>query len=203
MGIFDELGEEHMLTYLFYEQKYPEQETLFDQTGICYARDDSQVMFDRYTIYTFLWHEGTRPRQESRKTNARGKGDWSKPIPAIPMTAAPNTDSIQVEMLRMAGDEACERMGMIPQDLLKGNDDSWALAIMHVLAPDSRAAINESILSDQPPPNILNPLFDLQPEYAEDAVNRMPGGQYEQVVQFMVERIQAANSAAVQTYTAH
>lgn len=196
MAVYDELGEQHMLTFLFYSQKYPEQETLFDELGMCVAIDESQVQFNHYSHYLFLWHEGKRPHQESRKANVQDTRDWRKPVPAIPMTAAPNTDSIQIEMLKMAGDEACQRLGMDPEDIIKEKDDAWALAVMHVLAPDSRAAINESILSDPPPPSIMNPLFDLQPEYVEDAINRMPGGQYEALVQWMVERAKAMPSLA-------
>ena len=190
--IYDNQGEEAMLAYLLFAKA----DILVDKRlwepvlSYCILRDKTSVRrIDRPNPhYHFQWKDlnGTLKSEERPATIA---GNPALPEPLITLVEWPHTDSIQLEVMEYARQEASRRLGVNTKEA--NPDDSQTLATMHILAPKAREAVNNAILEDRQPDSITAELQALQEEYAQDAIGLMPPDQFEALVQQATRELQA------------
>ena len=83
-------------------------------------------------------------------------------------------------------DEAARQQGLDPGVLVEIQDDAIVLAIMHLMAPGGRAAVNEVIQQNGQPGHLAADLEALQSDLAQDVILSMPDNDFQNLVLWSV-----------------
>ena len=196
LTIYDEEGEDAMVSYLTFAQRYPDK-ALWDHSMMCTLPDGSRIVItnDERTqpestyCYTFRWTEPDRQAEERRPLRHRGR--FEAPEPCQPAISWPHTDSIQLLLLEFARAEAHRRLGIDRDEAVDPRDDDYLLSIMQRKAPSARSAVNEAINHNSQPESIIAILDALQHDWVEDAIQRMKPEDYEALVEMAMAELAA------------
>ena len=189
-NLYDSLGITALENYLRHTRAAPYSEPPWSRyrTPTIELPDDSMVRLlilpgHQTQTLQFLWQDEQRTFHEI----LRDVPDSIKPqrttepeLDSITLVDWPNTESIQMTLLRIA----CRESGFDGPDL----PETAKLAFMDTMVPGCRKAVNDEIRSDRQPNNIIDQLDELQHKYAEGAKARIPTSQWEAFLEDMQEQ---------------
>lgn len=196
LNIYDTEGEDNMVLYLAFVQRYPEN-SLWDQSLICTLPDrswivvsnDDSVEPETTFHYNFHWEENGEPMMAHRPTRHSGK--FEVPEPCQTALSWPNTNSIQLRILERATEEAQERLGQETSQYDEKRDGDYLLSLMQRKAPSARTAVNRAIDNNSQPDSIMSALEAFEQDWVDDAIEIMDDADYEALVQMMVDALAA------------
>ena len=130
--------------------------------------------------YRFEWRDDSGNHYEYHRP-ALMEGSPETPEPGMTLIEWPHTDSIQIKVMEEAIREARRQQGLEPQGGAI-QDDILALAVMHLVAPSARGAVNEVMRDNGQPGHLAADLEALQEELAQEAILGITGKEFHSLV---------------------
>ena len=197
METFDEMGEKAMAHFVYHARRFESQANLWKNGNSEMLTDQSFITLssshDHSPHYLFSWLDAdNQPHITTRP--ASGEKPPQAPEPSHHLMQWPTTEDIQKYALEKAMAEAAQIIlpDTDPEDFDDCEIDTKVLAIMDLLAPELRKAVNHEIINESCPQNAVDTVESYLDDYANDAIARVPTEQWQALVNHIAKAMSPA-----------